>query len=47
MRVDTLMLDTTYAHPKHTHPPQEEAIRMMVEVRPSSSSGSCSCLRFV
>jgi hypothetical protein len=27
------MLDTTYALPKHTFPPQQEAIHMMVEVR--------------
>jgi hypothetical protein len=27
------MLDTTYALPKHTFPPQQEAIRMMIEVR--------------
>jgi len=31
-RVDVLMLDTTYALPKHTFPPQEEAIAMLVEV---------------
>jgi hypothetical protein len=30
--VDTLMLDTTYALPKHTFPPQQQAIQMMVEV---------------
>ncbi|GLC45044.1 hypothetical protein PLESTM_001680700 [Pleodorina starrii] len=32
VRVDTLMLDTTYAAPKHVLPPQEEAIRLMVQV---------------
>jgi hypothetical protein len=37
------MLDTTYAHPKHTFPPQQEAIAMMMEVHPSSS-GSCLCV---
>ncbi|KXZ47403.1 hypothetical protein GPECTOR_35g841 [Gonium pectorale] len=31
VRVDTLFLDTTYAAPKHTHPPQQEAINMMVQ----------------
>lgn len=30
--IDTLMLDTTYALPKHTFPPQEEAISQMVQV---------------
>lgn len=30
--IDTLMLDTTYALPKHTFPPQEEAVNMMVQV---------------
>uniref|UniRef100_A0A383V4K8 Metallo-beta-lactamase domain-containing protein n=1 Tax=Tetradesmus obliquus TaxID=3088 RepID=A0A383V4K8_TETOB len=44
MRVDTLMLDTTYAHPKHTHPPQEEAIRMMVEVMRSELAEEPACL---
>ncbi|EFJ50929.1 hypothetical protein VOLCADRAFT_120549, partial [Volvox carteri f. nagariensis] len=32
VRVDTLLLDTTYAAPKHTLPPQQEAIAMMVQV---------------
>ncbi|GFR43606.1 hypothetical protein Agub_g4703, partial [Astrephomene gubernaculifera] len=31
VRVDTLLLDTTYAAPRHTLPPQSEAIRMMVQ----------------
>ena len=32
-RVDTLMLDTTYALPRHTFPPQAEAVSSMVQVR--------------
>ncbi|PNH05209.1 DNA cross-link repair 1 protein [Tetrabaena socialis] len=34
MRVDTVFLDTTYAAPKHTMPPQQEAIDMMAQVGP-------------
>lgn len=34
------MLDTTYALPKHTFPPQEEAIAMMVEVSRSLTRGA-------
>jgi hypothetical protein len=36
--VDILMLDTTYAIPRYTFPPQEQAIQMMVQV---GHSGSC------
>lgn len=32
VRVDLLFLDTTYAAPKHTQPPQQEAVDMMVQV---------------
>lgn len=35
--IDTLMLDTTYALPKHTFPPQEEAVSMMAQVRHGDS----------
>lgn len=35
--VDILMLDTTYAIPRYTFPPQEQAIQMMVQVGSSSS----------
>lgn len=31
-KVDILMLDTTYAMPRYTFPPQQEAIDMMVQV---------------
>jgi hypothetical protein len=39
--VDTLMLDTTYASPKHTFPPQEEAVSMMVQVRRTAQHLAC------
>ena len=32
-QVDVLMLDTTYCLPRHTFPPQEEAIGLMIQVR--------------
>ncbi len=32
VRVHLLFLDTTYAAPKHTLPPQHEAVDMMVQV---------------
>ncbi|GIL47378.1 hypothetical protein Vafri_4210 [Volvox africanus] len=31
VRVDTVILDTTYAAPKHVLPPQEDAVNMMVQ----------------
>ncbi len=38
-RVDALFMDTTYALPRYTLPPQEESVRAMAQVRPRGGWG--------
>jgi DNA cross-link repair 1A protein len=47
-RIDVLMLDTTYALPRHTFPPQQEAIAHMAQVRRLCAAALCravACVR--